>query len=357
MKFIHMADMHLDCPFSSLNQIEHLGELRRIEQREIFKNIIEMIKKENIQALFISGDLYEHSTVRKSTIDFINSLFQTIPDTRIFIAPGNHDPYIAGSYYATYSWSENVHIFTPEIEKIETPEAEIYGYGFDDFYCSQSKVESLLPEDNSKLKILVVHGNLDGKKEADNEYNPLSSRKLKQAGWDYVALGHIHKRSENQEIPLIYSGSTISFGFDELGSHGVIFGQTQQKEVKIEFLPFDTREFEQKRIDVTPFLTQEELIEALHELELTKNHLYKVILEGYRQFEIDVLHLRSFLTNPQIVKWKDRTKRQIPIQTLLKEETLRGIFVRKMVEKMKENPEQKEQIEKAIEIGLDSLEG
>ena len=41
---------------------------------------------------------------------------------------------------------------------------------------------------------------------------------------DYIALGHIHKPyyniKKNQKV--VYSGSTISLGFDELGSHGMI---------------------------------------------------------------------------------------------------------------------------------------
>ena len=33
MRFVHIADMHFDIPFTSLNAVENLGEKRRIEQR------------------------------------------------------------------------------------------------------------------------------------------------------------------------------------------------------------------------------------------------------------------------------------------------------------------------------------
>ena len=39
MKFVHIADLHLDTPFTSLNSIEGLGEKRRLEQRKVFKKI------------------------------------------------------------------------------------------------------------------------------------------------------------------------------------------------------------------------------------------------------------------------------------------------------------------------------
>ena len=60
MKFVHIADMHFDIPFTSLNTVEDLGEKRRIEQRNAFKKVIEYIKQNNVGYLFIAGDLYEH---------------------------------------------------------------------------------------------------------------------------------------------------------------------------------------------------------------------------------------------------------------------------------------------------------
>ena len=44
MKFVHMADMHFDAPFSLLNTKKNLGETRRLEQRNAFKEIIYYIK-------------------------------------------------------------------------------------------------------------------------------------------------------------------------------------------------------------------------------------------------------------------------------------------------------------------------
>jgi len=97
MKFVHIADMHFDSPFTSLGRIEGLSDIRRLEQRKIFKKIIEYIQENNIECLFISGDLYENDYVKQSTIEYINNLFKTIPNTKIFIAPGNHDPYLIGN--------------------------------------------------------------------------------------------------------------------------------------------------------------------------------------------------------------------------------------------------------------------
>ena len=143
MKFIHIADMHFDSPFSNLVGDNTMGEIRRLDQRKAFKEVIEYIKKENIEWLFISGDLYEQKYVRQSTIEYINNLFKEIPNTKIFISPGNHDPFLKNSYYNTYNWNENVKIFADKIEKICFENVNIYGYGFNDFYLEHSKIEEM----------------------------------------------------------------------------------------------------------------------------------------------------------------------------------------------------------------------
>ena len=48
MKFIHIADMHFDSPFVNLSEKDIMGDLRRLEQRKVFKKIIEYIKENNI---------------------------------------------------------------------------------------------------------------------------------------------------------------------------------------------------------------------------------------------------------------------------------------------------------------------
>ena len=188
MKFVHIADMHFDSPFVNLSEKDILGDLRRLEQRKVFKKVIEYIKENNIEYLFISGDFYEHKYIRLSTIDYINNLFKEIPKTKIFIAPGNHDPYLKNSYYNQYSWSDNVKIFNSKIEKIETPEADIYGYGFDDFYCTDSGIEKIEIENKNKLNILIIHGTMDGANIEEKQYNSMSRKILEEKGFDYIAL-------------------------------------------------------------------------------------------------------------------------------------------------------------------------
>ena len=168
MKFAHMADMHFDTPFSSLNVKEGLGEKRRLEQRNAFRKAIDYILENDIEYLFIPGDLYENEYVRKSTIDFIKDQFARIPNTKIIIAPGNHDPYINGSYYSSYDFGKNVYVFSSSrIERIEDENVAIYGMAFTDFYMNESAFENFEIEDPGKLNILVAHCDLNGAKSGE----------------------------------------------------------------------------------------------------------------------------------------------------------------------------------------------
>lgn len=170
MKFVHIADVHLDAPFSELSNKENLGDIRRLEQRSAFKKVIEYVQKNDIEYLFIAGDLYEHEYAKKTSIDFVNNLFEEIKNTKIFIIPGNHDPYIKGSYYDTYDWSENVHICRKEIEVVHENDFDIYMTAFTDSYMDKSIIENIKIENNDRLNILLTHCDLNGSKDENRSF-------------------------------------------------------------------------------------------------------------------------------------------------------------------------------------------
>lgn len=358
MKFVHMADMHFDTSFTTLTNKADLGDKRRLDQRIVFKKIINYIKENEIPYLFIAGDFYEHEYIRKSTIEYINNLFKEIPETHIFISPGNHDPFLKNSFYNKYNWNENVHIFGPNLTMVELEDANVYGYGFDDFYYTNNDLENFELTNPNKINILVAHGTLNASNTLEKVYNPISEKLLKEKGFDYVALGHIHKldynTTENQRI--IYCGSTVSLGFDELGEHGIIVGDITKNSLTTEFMPVDNSEFIVKEIDVTDMIDLDELASAINEIGFENNKYYKVSLVGKRSFEIDLFLLKKLILNSNIIKIKDYTKMNYNLERIMNEDTLRGLFVKEIMQKLEANPEDKEVLENALEIGFEILE-
>lgn len=356
MEFVHIADMHFDMPFRLLSDRADLGEIRRVDQRKVFKKVIEYIKQNQISYFFIAGDLYDNEYIRESTIKFINDCFKEIPNTKIYITPGNHDPYLKNSYYEKYEWNENVKIFTGKVEKVENEDVNIYGYGFEDFYVSNSNIENIILDNKEKINILIAHANLDGSDKLEKDYNNISSKKLQEIGFDYVALGHIHKKNTEGSSNIIYPGSTISLGFDELGNHGMVVGNIEKDNLQLEFVSLDEKEFKEIEIDITNLQTVEELLEKINDLHLQGNNLYKLILTGNRNFEINTYKLIKMLEAKEIIKIKDKTTLGYDLEKISKEQnTLRGIFVNEILNKIEKEPENKEMLEKALEIGIEVL--
>ena len=356
MKFVHIADMHFDSPFVNLSDKNILGDLRRLQQRKVFKKVIEYCKENEVEYLFISGDLYEHKYVKLSTIEYINQLFKEIPRVQVIIAPGNHDPYIKNSYYNKFNWNENVKIFEPKIETIEKEEIVIHGYGFDDFYCTNCGIEEYEIEDTNKINILVMHGTIDGASIEEKQYNSITKKLLQEKKFDYVAMGHIHKPEYNTNIA--YPGSTISLGFDELGAHGMLVGEIEKNNLKLEFIPLDEEEFKEIDLEVNDIVSKEELIEKINQLAIKDNEYSKIILRGNRNFEINPYDIMKYIENERIIKIKNHTKIAYDLEKMANENTLKGLFIKEMLEKLKQDlsEEEKEMIEKAIEIGLEALE-
>ena len=337
MKFVHIADMHFDMPFTVLSK-NGLAEERRLDQRDAFNKMINYIKENNIEYLFISGDLYENEYVRKSTIEYINNCFKQIPSTKIYIAPGNHDPYLVNSYYNKYEWNDNVHIFT-NIDKIENGNINIYGYGFTDFYSRKIELPNNL--DSLKINILLMHTDLDGSSKEIGEYNPI--------------LETEYKNNFNESKNIIYPGSVIAGGFDELGKHGMVVGNIndETRELYLEFIELDNKEFVEIDLDVSNVNSKEELIEDINQMKIDFDKYYKIIFTGTKNIEIDTNELIKYVVNKNIIKLKDKTKVEYDLEKISKEQSLRGIFVKELLEKI--NEENEKEILESIYIGLNLM--
>jgi len=351
MKFVHIADMHFDMPFTVLSKND-LAEERRLDQRKAFQKMIDYIKENSIEYLFIAGDLYENEYVRKSTIEYINSCFKQIPNTKIYITPGNHDPYLVNSYYNKYEWNENVHIFT-KLDKVSNEYVNIYGYGFTDFYSKRVELPENL--DNSKINVLIMHADLDGSTKKIGDYNSILESELKSTNFDYIALGHIHKTNYEENKKDIYPGSAIAGGFDELGKHGMIVGEIDEKSKKlsIQFISLDDKEFIEREVDISNINSKEELIENINSLKIDNNKYYKIILVGTKNIEIDINEIIKYVDLKNIIKLKDKTKVEYDLEKIAKEQSLKGIFVKELLEQI--NEDNREQILESIYIGLNLM--
>ena len=83
--------------------------------------------------------------------------------------------------------------------------------------------------------------------------------------------------------------------------------------------------------------------------------MYKLILTGKRNFEINVRELLKVISRENILKIKDMTKTNYDLEEIAKENNLRGIFIREVLKKLETGEYSEKEIEKAIEIGLETM--
>ncbi len=342
MKFVHIADVHFDKPFTSTRYSKKIVERRKLDTRDAFYDTVSFVKEYDADMFFISGDLFEQRCVTNETINFIISCLKRIPEVQIFIAPGNHDPLIPSSPYNTCEWPENVTIFTGEVGMFEYDDNIIYGLGFDDFDMDCDLINAI-DVDSSKLNILVTHGTLDG---ASHQYHDIKSGELNK--FDYVALGHIHL-PKIDDTRIIYPGSLVSGGLDEQGAHGLVYGEIDKTKCNIEFKKIDKREFKEITYELSNEDEEKTPNEIFERLNLNDD-IYRIIFSGIKvSYLQDLINLIK-KSDKFICDIKDKTKSNYNLSEIAMQPTLKGVFTKNMLKLLEERPDIEEEINSAIEL-------
>ena len=83
--------------------------------------------------------------------------------------------------------------------------------------------------------------------------------------------------------------------------------------------------------------------------------MYKIILKGKRNFEINPREILRALQNTNVLKIKNLTKLNYDIEELASQRNLKGIFVKEVINMYKQGLCTEEEYQKAIEIGLEAM--
>ena len=127
--------------------------------------------------------------------------------------------------------------------------------------------------------------------------------------------------------------------------------------VKIEHINLDPIKYETLYMNISDISSKEELVAKINYLKIDKNNFYKLILKGKKDFLINEKYILDNIQWNNILRIEDKTQREIDIEEVSKENTLRGIFVKKILEKKEKetNPAEKEKLENAIELVLTEM--
>ena len=353
LKIIHAADFHLDSPFSGLTPEQ--AAVRRGEQRLLLDDLVALTRREEADLVLLSGDLLDGAHVYRETAQALARALGEMP-CPVFIAPGNHDPYTPDSVYATVKFPENVHIFSPSVEKVALPEKNcvVYGYGFGESHVEASPLEGfLVSEGQDTVKLMCLHADLS----PNSPYCPITEGQIAASGLTYLALGHIHAcsglRSAGRTC-YAYPGCMEGRGFDETGEKGALVVQASPGQVEAAFVPLSRRRYERLTVDVTG---KEPLAAVLAALPgHTAPHAYRITLTG-ESGGVDMAALKAALT-PKFaaLTLTDATRLPADLWARRGEDNLTGQFLEKMWQLCSLQPDN-DTLQLAARFGLAALEG
>lgn len=236
MKLLHTADWHLGKIINGISMIE--------DQKYIIRQIIEIAKKEEVDAIILAGDLYDRSIPPTDAVTLLNDTLYELNITLqipIFAISGNHDSaerlsfgtnwyeksrfYLAGKlldgmipieFHDTQIWLVPYH-------DALTAKAVLHDSEIQTYNDAMAKIiEQITPQqDPTKAQILVGHAFVAGGVPSDSE-RVLSIGNVDRVavdnfvGFDYVALGHLHHPNALNHPSVKYSGSPLKYSFSEV---------------------------------------------------------------------------------------------------------------------------------------------
>ncbi|MEG1683210.1 MAG: DNA repair exonuclease [Oscillospiraceae bacterium] len=355
LKLIHGADFHLDSPYRALSPEQAV--LRRREGRQLVERLADYANAHAVDLVLLAGDLFDGSGGYPETATALFAALGTI-NAPVFIAPGNHDPYPTA--YAGQKLPENVHVFShTAIERVELPglHAAVYGGAFVSETQERGLLDGFAAEEDGLLHLMVLHGDLNA---SEARYNPITREEIAASGLNYLALGHVHRRSEPLRLGrtvCAYPGCLEGRGFDELGDKGFYEGvMDDDGEITLTFVPFAPHRYERLTVEVAAG-DPAAALEAVLPPD-TQNDLYRVTFTGETDEDgVNLTALQERLA-PRFyqLELRDETRVREELWARAEEDSLRGLFLRELQGRLKEPGVDEEKITRAVRFGLAALD-
>ena len=357
LKFIHAADFHLDSAFGALTPQQ--AAARRRESRELVFQLSNYVNRNGVQLVLLAGDLFDSASAFRETREQLAEALGQM-EAKVFIAPGNHDWY--GPSWQTVEWPENVHIFkTATLEAVELPEwkVTVHGAAFTGTEQAEGFLTGFTAPEDGNVHLGLLHGEIDP---AERRYGPIRKEEAAASGFAYLAMGHIHKRTEPLRFGrtlCAWPGCLEGRGFDELGEKGFYEGViADDGKITLAFVPFARRRYEILKVDVTGKPPRAAVEEALP--PETARDLYRILLAGETgESGANAAALHEALADRFFaLEIRDHTRIAEDIWARAGEDSLRGEFLRNLHGRWlaAQTEEEKEIVTGAVRFGLAALE-
>jgi len=347
------------------------GNRRRQSLREVFLSIVRRAGEWPADALLIAGDLFEWDRLSRDTVGFLHAAFESVPHVPVFIAPGNHDPFVPNSPYATESWPHNVHIFaSPDwaSRTVKDGGLTVHGFGFDGPDVSVNPFGRLHVAQDGAVHVAVGHGSERSHQPPDKEaYAPFNAAEAALDGLAYLALGHFHAVTPvvgKFTTKMYYCGAPEGHGFRETGVRHYLEVEIDGDEVRVTPQPSSRVVYAVHEVDCAGFGTTQDVIESIRAAAQRDSlpQVARVVLKGACSPSV-----QEALSNVYDVvggdfehlELLDRTHPWEDYDALARENTSIGAFVCRATQEHADAPDEarRQLVERAREVGVAAFRG
>ena len=267
MKIIHAGDLHLKKFYRGRLPLEVSNKLLEDTWRA-FKDLADFSNEVQADIFLLAGDLFEREFFNLRDLKRFLDIIETI-QAKVFVVFGNHDYLSSDNLFLKVDLPENLYIFKSDLDFYELSDlnTRIYGISYDNYNFKKDFRSVKL--DKNFINIGLFHSDLK-----DERYLPLDESFMRE--FNYLALGHIHKRGKVLDNAY-YSGSLIPLSFKDEGKRGIIFLDDEEK--ILEYKDFSRREFVNLDVKISEDMTFSEILKNLQE-KIEEDNLYRITLKG-----------------------------------------------------------------------------
>lgn len=229
-RFVHAADIHLDSPLRSLAlRAPEVAELIGTATRQAFAAIVDLCLAERVDALLLAGDLYDGDQTSMTTARFLAQQLGRLDQAgvAVHIIRGNHDALSRITRELVLPPSTHVYAHRAEAVPLQRPPGAVpvvlHGLSFREPRAEACLLGDYRPPVSDAVNIGLMHTSLGGAPGHD-PYAPVTPADLGRSGFDYWALGHIHKPSRQVvgRTQVVMPGIPQGRDIGEAGPRGVV---------------------------------------------------------------------------------------------------------------------------------------
>lgn len=294
--FLHTADLHLDSPMVGLSHLPGKMYNRLLNSTFVaLKRLVDTAIEKKVDFVIIAGDVYdgEDRSIR-AQVRFCKEMerldSQGIP---VYLTHGNHD-HLAGTW-TQLTLPPNVSIFGEDVEMKSYCKDDIivhlYGFSYPRRLVLERKIDNYHKLSGADFHIGILHGN-EGGNSTHGNYAPFSVKDLMEKGFDYWALGHIHKRRIlNESPPIIYPGNIQGRHHKEEGPKGCYLVTLDETDFHLNWIDTADIEWGTIEIDVSQCISFQDILQICfktmneYRVSHTNGRILKLILDKLQPIE------------------------------------------------------------------------